>query len=266
MNTQSLLHLLQTQGNKVRTIDTACPPIKGGCAVIILNPSVGTSLFAAPYSVAIIDGGKSPFELGENVSLTYNYSAHKEEDYCSVSGGPATICTPVECLRFTGLEVEITFWKKNTNPLQKRTYFEEYVPLFEYYQDEEQALVNSVEITRLQYETLRQTPGIIQIADQPGLGRYLTDEKTNTRYLEEKQPGFAIPQALIYTAETVVLPVFFEESNTCWINEERVTYQPSRYFRQNMLVYAPPFRRIRDIKQHLGGTDYLARYYYKHNI
>jgi len=267
MNTQTLMHLLQEQGKKVRTTTTtAYPPIKGGCAVIILNPSVGTSLVVDPYSLAIINGGWSPFELGENISLTYKYSAHKEEHYCSVSGGPETIGTPVECLRFTGLEVEINFWKKNTNPLKNRIYFEEYVPLFEYYQNEEQALVSRVEITRLQFETLRQSPGIIHIADQPGLGRYLTDEKTNTSYFEEKEPGFAIPQALVYTAETVVLPVYFEESNTCWVNEERTTYKPSRFFRQNMLVYAPSFKPIRDINQHLGGAEYLARYYYKHNI
>jgi hypothetical protein len=92
-----------------------------------VRPSGGDAVrLAAPWrwgmlpagSIGII-GGITDAECGEFAAITFNYSAFRGRDskycrgpeYCSCSGGPGTVATPVSELKATGETYTYTAWR-----------------------------------------------------------------------------------------------------------------------------------------------------------
>lgn len=263
-----LFSQLQAQGKKVRATPLGHKhPLTGGCAVVVIDPEKSKrDATVQPYDIAIVNGRLTPYELGQDVSITFNYSAYKDE-YCQVSGSPESISTPVECLRFTGIEIEVTFWKhrKGIRVANNAEYYQEYVPLFEYYQSHKAALVKGIRIEQSEYETCKQMQSI-HITDESFFGYRLETGNPQDVCWAYQTDAFALPKAVTYTSETVVLTVYFREYYTIWNADANayIQYQPDAYFKQDMLVYTPPFKAIRKIEEHTNGQNYHARNYYKH--
>jgi hypothetical protein len=265
MNFELFSHL-QAKGEKVRATPLGHNyPLTGGCAVVVIDPKVWDSTIE-PYSIAIVNGGLHPYGLGKGVSITFKYSAYKDKS-CQVSGSPESIHTPVECLRFTGIEIEISFWKHRNGIriANNAEGYKEYVPLFEYYQSEEAALVKRIPVDQSEYETCKKMQSI-NITNNSLFIERLQTENPNDICSAYQTEAFAVPELVTRTSETVVLTVYYREYYTIWDFDKYkyVQYKPDAYFKQDMLVYTPPFKAIGEIKEHLNGKDYHARLYYKH--
>jgi hypothetical protein len=91
--------------------------VQGACAVRLARPWRWGGL--KPGAIGLTDGviGKPKHQF---VSVTFNYSAHigpgglweaRPKIYCSCSGGPGTISTPVEELTDTGQWIFVNAWR-----------------------------------------------------------------------------------------------------------------------------------------------------------
>lgn len=50
-------------------------------------------------------------EPKDHYNITFKYSAYRDDQYVSCSGGPGTIATPASKLKPTGLTTKVWFWK-----------------------------------------------------------------------------------------------------------------------------------------------------------
>ena len=241
-------------------------PVMGGCAVVIVNPDVWQWGHLPPFSVGICDGAILPHETGSGVSITFNYSAFKGANSCSCSGGPGSIFTPVECLRFTGLEVECTFWRwrDGLQGAGRGVSYREYVPLFVWYQSEFDALVKPELISHKRYCEMWEVLPPIEISTDSWFKAPYTDE-TGKIVLETMSGVFACSEPYTHTKETVVLSCFYKVTYKT-PNKETGYYEDYnvQYFEQKMLVYTPDFKPFFDTLNHCYGKEYQARPYYKH--
>lgn len=273
MNTQLLAHL-QALGKNVRPALTK-HPLTGGCAVVIIDENVWPQSGIQPYSIGLTTGPLSHYKLGLPY-INFGSPAHKASDCtdCHVSGGPSTDI-PQECLRETGIEIELPFRKCEGNlpwPDNLVTYHE-YVPLFEFYQSEQQALVKRIEIDVTEYQLYKKVHPSISIDSRVFVTGYVQDPETRNIYSIHRLGAFAIPKVHTYEPGTAVLTVYYEEiykkvnsrlGKDAYLFEFE-DYKPTAYFKQDMRVYSPSCNPISDIKRHYGGILHCAFPYYEHD-
>lgn len=258
--------LLKQKGYNLREIKET--PLHGAFAVIINDINVwpwATGLIKSFPAVGVSCTGEQIAEKGDHFDITFNYSAYKKQGslYVSASGGPGSISTPFECLRFTGYEIEITFWqfKDGYAKADNSKYYKEYVPLYEFFKSQEQALVKSEKISKSKFNKLRSGKTLLINND------FCHDwVRFNglAQYMPETIEIFALPEIKKQLKATFVLPVVYKQTFWYWKESRRAKFKEPEYYVRLMKVYNSKFKALTSLND-LTFKEYggIARNYYE---
>jgi len=255
---------LEAKGKRIRSA-TGEQNLRGGCAVVVTEQTVFLGL--APLAIGITNGQvRETYGQGQDVNITFNYSAFKDSDTCSCSGGPATMSTPTECLRATGLEIELQFWNWNGNfPGPNRgVSYTEFVPLFVFYQTKETALVKPGEVDATFFEEVNRYVRVLPVDAQDSFSPSWEFEGTEPTYWRKVTEAYALPRIMARTNETIAVEVVYKVEFSP--NTSKPGTNPPRqpaYFRSVMLLYSPRFKPLAALPPP-GKESLLARPYYRH--
>lgn len=243
-------------------------PLVGGSAVIVINPTVWPWGKLSPYEVGVMNGSVNrTYGLGNEVSLIFNPHTFKDDAYCCASGGPGTFLTPVECLQFTGLEIELDFWSwKNGLPQANNALqYHEYVPLYQFYQSREQALVEPRELTKSEFIALQKAtyPGgeyNLQVNPESFEAGWVFDQQ-QPLYWQQVICAFAMPELVTYTEKSLVVPVCYEIT---YKNKQNKRFKVNQYFVQDMHVCDANGDPLPSLLWNEPATIYQASPYFLH--
>lgn len=207
--------------------------IKGGQAVIVVDPEVWKWGGLKPYSVGIVGGSFNPVQEGQARSITFNTTPYRD-GYVECSGGPGTVATPAECLKPTGLQVKRSFWRFRNGEVRAHNgeYYDDWVDLFLWYQSEEEAESKREEINQKEFNQFKPEYELINCAhcqdwirDDNGeplywatYSRFKADLKDIKRRFDQRY---------------IVTPVYFKEHGRPYDDNKKGWF---KYFKQLMIV------------------------------
>ena len=263
-----LLSALVTKGKAVRQV-TGTSSLRGGCAVIVIDPAVFTTGGLAPLTIGLVNGGVNhTYGTGQHVDIMFNYSAFKDDRSCSCSGGPGTMINPSECLRPTGLEVELDFWNWNgAFPGHNRgVYYKEYVPLFEFYQPREAAQVQPKEIDADAYNQFKKTVGAFPVDVTESFFSAWEFNGNEPTYWKQVTKAYALPAIVARTTESLAVNVVYKMTYTANNSLKGVVNppRPAQDFEVPMLVYGPKFKALTAMPNLENGEQLTAWWYNRH--
>ena len=212
------------------------PGIYGGVVVVLADPAKWLWDGLPEFSLGVLAGDTNRYyKSGETLALHFNATARLSDKTCIVSGSPCCLNTPVECLRYTGLEIEWEY-KTETGASDYR-----WTPVFEFFQSLEEAEVKPKPVEAADFGSALVNGFKLSLTSFPDDFEYAEGGEIETVLKVTAAYGRLTPAELTVPANNPhPVEVLFKVQ--CFVPDSTNECRPAAYFRQQRYLFTPEGR------------------------